>query len=310
MPDLPDFYAVVIIGGGPAGLAAALYAARGLHRTLIIEKAAPGGKINQTDRVDDYPGHYEGTPGPVLGKAMWDQAAKFGAETVIAEVTGLEPHGGVKTVHTTKGDYQARTVILAAGGEPRRLGIPGEAALLGKGVFVGRVEDPAALSGKAVAVIGGGDSALTEALRLAEHGAQVTVVHRGSDLRAIEVVQAAAHGNGNIAFLLNTVAEAVLGEGGVTGLRVRNLSANATEMLDVAAVSVKVGFAPNTALLDGLVALDTEGRITTDEWLTTAAPGVFVAGDVRADAAQLVIAAGGDGATAAIAADHYLSNPE
>ena len=307
---MPEMYDIIIVGGGPAGLGAALYGARGRYSTLVVEKEAPGGQICHTERVDDYPGHPDGIGGAELGKAMWDQAMRFGAEGIIAEVTGIEMQEDSKLVHTTKGDYKARVVIVATGGERNRLGVPGEEKFAAKGVYTCAQDNAPAIRNKPVVVVGGGDSALTEAMYLARYASKVTVVHRHDQLRAVAILQEQANENAKIELVRNAVVEEVLGKDSVTGVRVRDLATGRVSTLDAEGVFVNVGFHPNTALVKDLLPLEESGHIATNEWMETPLPGVFVAGDVRVDAAQQVITAAGDGATAAIAADHYLSGAE
>lgn len=307
---MPDLYDIIIIGGGPAGLGAALYGARGRYSTLVIEKAAPGGMILHTAQVDDYPGHVDGIGGPALGTAMWQQVTKFGAETLTAEVTDIEMEGHLKVVHSSKGDFRAKVVILATGGLRRRLGVPGERELAGKGVYDYAFHDAKKVAGKAVVVIGGGDSAFSEAIQLSQHASKVTIIHRREDFRAIAALVNDAQAHENIEYLRSSAVTAVLGGRKVTGVAVRNLSSNQESTIPADAVFIHIGYDPSTSLIKDLAPLEPDGHVATDEWMTTPAPGVFVAGDVRVDSAQQVITAAGDGATAAIAADHYLSGAE
>lgn len=303
---MPDVYDIVIVGGGPAGLGAALYGARGLHSTLVVERAAAGGMLRYADAVDDYPGIPDGIQGPELGQRMWDQCTKFGAETVIADATGLSLEGAVRVVHTSKGDYRAKTVILATGGVANTLGVPGEAEFAGKGVYTYADRDYAALAGKPVVVVGGGDSALTRALALAEVAGKVTVVARGASLRAFEVFQQAVESNPKVDLRLHSTVQAISGNGTVAAVRV--LHGGATEELEAAGVFVNIGFRPNTTLAQGKLTLLDSGHVAVDEWMLSNIPGMFAAGDIRSDTSRQAISAAGDGCTAAIAADHYLQN--
>ena len=307
---MPELYDIVIIGGGPAGLAAALYASRGRHSTLVVEKETPGGKITHTASVDDYPGLPEGMSGADLSKAMWDQATKFGAELRITEATGIVLEDGLKMVRTTGGDFKARAVILATGGQRNHLGVPGEKEFEGKGVSCCALHNARLFQGKPVAVMGDWDSALSEALSLSQYASKVTVIHPGDELRAIELLQEEAVAHPKIEFLGHTIVEEVLGDATVTGVRVRDVATGATSIVEVEGVFINIGNRPNSNLVQDLLPLQGSGHVPTDEWMTTNVPGIFVAGDVRAEAAELVISAAGDGATAAIAADHYLSSPE
>ncbi|MBI2888033.1 MAG: thioredoxin-disulfide reductase [Chloroflexi bacterium] len=307
---MPEVYDIVIIGGGPAGLAAALYASRARHSTVVLEKATPGGQLCFADRVEDYPGFPEGIGGAALAEAMHQQAMRFDGETVYTEATGIGLDGHLKIVHTAEGDFRARAVIIATGGEPNRLGVPGERELDGRGVSCCGQCSAVFYEGKPVVVVGGGDAALSDALFLAKYASKVTLVHRRDQLRAMEILQEEARANPRIEFIWNTVVEEVLGEEVVTGVRVRNTVTGEASTLEVEGVFVHVGYHPNTALFQGLLPLQASGHIPTDEWMETLLPGVFVAGDVRAEAARQAITAAGDGATAAIRADHYLSGAE
>ncbi len=304
---MPEVYDIIIIGGGPAGLGAALYGARGLHSTLIVERATPGGLLRYAGAVDDYPGIPAGISGPDLGKAMWDQCTKFGAETVTAEAMSVEVAADLKVVHTSRGDYTAKTVILAAGSVPNILSVPGAQELQGKGVYGFETTGFSAVAGKPVVVVGGGDTALTRAIAAAEHASHVTIVHRGSSLRAFEVFQQAVEANPKITLLTNTTVQAILGEGAVNAVRVQNGAGPAQAIL-AAAVILAIGFQPNTSLYGGVLPLLPTGHVAVDEWMATSLPGVFAAGDVRSNTYRQAISAAGDGCTAAIAADHYLQN--
>lgn len=303
---MPEVYDIVIIGGGPAGLGAALYGSRGLHSTLIIEREGPGGQLRYAGLVEDYPGMPDGIGGPELGKAMWDQCTKFGAETVTADATGLTLEGQIRVVHTSAGDYQAKTVILAAGGLPNTLGVPGESEFRGKGVHDYRTRDFAALAGKPVVVVGGGDTALTHALALSPVAGKVTILHRGASLRAFEVYQQAVERDPKIALTFGATVEAIQGNGAVASVRVKRGLQSAD--IETAAVFIDIGFRPNTGLYQGKVTVQPDGYVAVDEWMLSSLPGVFAAGDVRSDTSRQAVAAAGDGCTAAIAADHYLQN--
>ena len=307
---MADIYDVVIIGGGPAGLAAALYASRGLHSTLIVEKGMVGGQITHTERVEDYPGIPDGIGGAELGKAMWDQVTRFGTKTITAEALSIEAQGELKTVRTTEGEMQARTVVLACGSVRNDLGVPGERELAGKGVGAYALYDAAKFQGQQVVVVGGGDTALSEALALSKSASKVTIVHRRDRFRAIAALQEQVEAAENIEVQWNTVVEAISGTEKVTGVALQDTATGEKSELATAGVFVHIGYRPNTEWFAQLLAPQPDGRIATDEWMTTSLPGVFVAGDVRANTVQQVISAAGDGATAAIAADHYLNGAE
>ena len=307
---MPDTYDVVIVGGGPAGLAAALYASRGLHSTIVIEKATPGGLINNTERVDDYPGHPDGMRGPALAEAMFEQGMRFGAKSMAAEALAIEPQGEHVLVRTTNGEVLGRTVIIATGGVRRTLGVPGERELAGKGMGTYSLHDAQQFAGKHVVIVGGGDTAFSEAVTLARTASQVTIVHRRSTFRAIEVLQEQVRALPNVKFVLNSTVVAILGTSSVTGVSVEDVATGAASQIEAAGVFVHIGYRPNTDWVAQLLPVQSDGAVPTDEWMTTPLRGVYVAGDVRANSVQQVISAAGDGATAAIGSDHYLSGAE
>ncbi len=300
-------YDVIIIGGGPAGLSAGLYTSRAGLKTLLIEKGMIGGQITNAELVENYPGFPEGISGFDLGDSIHRQATKFGVETVSAEVTGVELGEGEKVIKTSEGDYTARAVIIAGGAALQKLGVPREEELTGKGVSYCATCDGAFFRGKAVAVVGGGDSALEEAILLTRFASRVIVIHRRDQLRASTIAQYRAFANEKIEFMWDTVVDGIIGDDRVTGLNVRNVKTNATSTIEVAAVFIYVGQRPNTDYLKGILPLDEEGRIITNERMETEVSGVFAAGDIRKHSARQVITAAGDGATAALSAERYLS---
>ncbi len=299
-------YDIVIIGGGPAGLSAAIYTARAGRSTLLIEKAAIGGQVINTSLVENYPG-YEAISGIELTQAMYQQAKKFGTEELYAEVTGIEVKEGQKMVRTSQGDFTAGAVIVAGGLERQKLGVPGEAEFTGKGVSYCATCDGAFFKNKPVAMVGGGNAAITEALELTRFASRVTVIHRRNELRATKIMQEKALADPKIEFLWDTIIEEITGEAMVKTLKVKNVKTGQESALDVAGVFVAVGFKPNTAYLQGLVKLDDNGLIITNEKMETGAPGILAAGDVRSGSIRQLIAAAGDGAVAAISAERYLS---
>ncbi len=300
-------YDVVIIGGGPAGLTAGLYAARDKLKSLLIEKALPGGLITYAERVENFPGFPEGISGIELGELMEKQAQKYGLETVTAEATGVRLDDQQKIITATSGEFTARALIIASGSERQKLGIPGEAELVGKGVSYCATCDGAFFTDRPVAVVGGGDAALTEALHLAKIAAQVTVIHRRDALRATRILQERAADEPKIEIRWNTVVEAIEGEPLVSRLQLRDVKSGEKSSLEVAGVFISIGFTPNTGFAGSLLALDKTGQIVTNQTMETSVSGIFAAGDVRTGSGRQAVTAAGDGATAAIYAEKYLS---
>ena len=303
-------YQVVVLGGGPAGLSAAIYAARSGFSTVIIEKAFPGGQIASASNVENYPGFADGVSGMELGQLMHRQAEAQGSETMMAEVFALEPGAGERlhTVKTSEGDVQSVAVIIATGSRYRLLDVPGEAELTGKGVSYCATCDGPFYRGKRVAVVGGGDTAITDALELTHFASEVTVVHRRGELRAGAALQDKALSSPKIRFAWNSVVEGVQGEPVVQTLRLRNTRDGIISELVVDGVFVAVGSVPSTGFLGETVPLDDSGCVITNDLMETSIAGVFAAGDVRHNSARQVITAAGDGATAALSARRYISS--
>jgi thioredoxin reductase (NADPH) len=298
-------YDVLIIGGGPAGLTAGLYAARAGLKSLLLERGIFGGQIVNARLVENYPGFPEGISGPELGEFMHRQAAKYGLETLTAEVTRVTTANAYK-VFTTEGSIQTESIIIAAGSEYRKLGIPGEEELSGRGVSYCATCDGFFFRGREVAVIGGGDTAITDALELAQHCRKVYIVHRRDQLRATKALQEKAFSQPNIELAWNTVVDEIIGDKMLSGLRLRNVKTGRPSDLEVDGVFVAVGLKPNSQVFSQLVTLDEAGFIVTDELMKTSAPGIFAAGDVRHNSFRQVITAAGDGAAAASSAFKYL----
>ncbi|OIQ59021.1 thioredoxin reductase [Moorella thermoacetica] len=301
-------YDLMIIGGGPAGLTAALYGARGGLNTILLEMGAPGGQAGQTGRIENYPGFPDGITGIDLAMKFAEQAERSGARLEMTTVRKVDFSGVNKKAITSNGEYEARAMIIASGARPRPLGVPGEDELRGRGVSYCATCDGAFFRDKKVAVVGGGDSAVEEALFLTRFASQVTIIHRRDALRATRVIQDRARDNPKISFLWNTVVNAIQGKDKVSSLQLKDVRTGALREEPFDGVFIFIGLKPNTDFLDGALTLDPDGYIVTREDLATSIPGVFAAGDVRAKNFRQVSTAVGDGAVAAMAAGRYLAN--
>jgi len=300
-------YEIVIIGGGPAGLAAGLYAARARRKTVLLEKGVIGGQISLTELVENYPG-VPSINGFDLAQAMLKQAESYGLQTQFIETTALEQDGKAWLIRTAEDEYLARAVIVTVGADYNKLGVPGEERLTGRGVSYCATCDAAFFKGQHVAVVGGGDAAMDEGLFTTRHVDKISVIHRRDRLRASAILQERAFANPKMEFVWNTVVTEILGEEAVTGVRLRNRETGEDSSLDVAAVFIFIGQHPNTDFLRGLVPTDEGGHAVVNEWMETERPGLYAAGDARRNSARQVVSSAGDGATAAIAAEHYLSS--
>ena len=300
-------YDVVIIGGGPAGLTAGLYTARARLKSLLIEKGLPGGLVTTTEWVENYPGFEEGIMGVELAQKMEKQAVKFGLEIIQGTVMDISSSKKIKGI-SLEGDlhYEAKTIILATGAHPRLLKIEGEDEFRGRGVSYCATCDGAFYKGKKIAVVGGGDSAVQEAIFLTKFAEMVYVIHRRDQLRAEKILQERAFSNPKIKFIWNSVPEKISGDDGVNALHIRNLKACGNSVLDVQGVFIYIGYNPNTEFLKGLVDLDENNYIITDKNMAASAPGIYAAGDVRNKPLKQIATAVGDGATAAMAAVKYI----
>jgi thioredoxin reductase (NADPH) len=302
---LETSYEVVIIGGGPAGLTAGLYTARVGLKSLLIERGPLGGQILNAPLVENYPGFPEGISGAELGALMNRQAAKYGLKMLTAEVTGLKA-GRQHSVITSGGSFEAGAVIIAAGSDYQRLGVPGEETLVGHGVSYCATCDGFFFRQREVAVVGGGDAAITDALELNQLATKVYVIHRRDQLRAGKVLQERALAQPKIEFIWDTIVEGIVGGEVVKALKLRNVKTGESSTLEVAGVFVAVGLKPNSQKFADVVKLSKTGHIITDERMATSAPGFFAAGDVRQNSARQIASAVGDGATAALAVFSYL----
>ena len=306
-PAAEETYDVVIIGGGPAGLTAGIYAGRAQLKTVIVEKGLPGGQIAQTDEVENYPGFPEGISGPELASRMVRQAEKFGARIVMDEVLGLEKAEGGYLVRGYERNYRARAVIVATGANPRRLGVPGEDKFYGRGVSTCATCDGFFYRDKEVVVVGGGDAAVEEGIFLTKFARKVTLVHRRDELRANKVAQKRAFQNPKMHFLCSHVVTEILGEDQVTGVRLKNLKTGEEYVYPTDGVFVFIGHEPNTAFLKGVVELRPDGYIAVRDEVFTSEPGIFAAGDVADPIYRQLTTSVGAGTRAAMMAERYLA---
>jgi thioredoxin reductase (NADPH) len=297
---------LVIIGAGVAGLTAATFAARYGHKVAVVERMGAGGQIVNADSIENFPGFPRGIAGHELGPLLHEQAEAAGANVRLDTIEAIELAGPHRIVHGAADTLRARSVIIAAGSAPRPLGIPGEAQFRGKGVSHCASCDGPLFAGQEVCVIGGGDSALDEALVLVRHAVRVTVFHRDASLGAQQALLDRAAATPKIELRLATSVEEILGKDVVSGLRLRATGTGASSVRDVSGVFIYVGLTPNTAFLRGILALDSTGHIETDTMMRTSVEGIFAAGDIRKNSVAQLAAAAGDGATAAIAASRYL----
>lgn len=301
-------YDVVIIGAGPAGLTAAIYAGRALLKTLVVEKLMAGGQVTITHLVENFPGFPEGISGPELMERFEKQAKRFGAEFKFATVEKISLEGDMKIIDFGGEAVKAKTVIICTGAEPRKLDVPGEKSYTGKGVSYCATCDGAFFRDAAVAVVGGGDSAVKEALFLTKFASKVYIIHRRDELRAEKVTAQQAFENEKIEIIWDTVVEEIEGERmGVRKLKTRNVRDDSTGELEVEGVFIYVGMVPNTGFLKDIVDLDGEGYIIADRDTHTGVIGVFAAGDARKKLSRQIATAVGDGATAAMAVEECLA---
>jgi thioredoxin reductase (NADPH) len=301
-------YDLIIAGGGPAGLTAGLYAARAMLRTLLLEKMTPGGQAATTFHIENYPGFPEGISGPDLAQAMENQAKKFGLEVTYGDVKKMSFQEPLWQVEYEDQKFLAKAVIVASGVEPRKLGVPGEETLRGRGVSYCATCDGPFFKDQEIGVVGGGDSAVEEALYLTRFAAKIHLVHRRNALRAEKIIQERAFQNPKIQFLWDTIVTKVVGDSGVEGLELQNVKTKALRTLKVGGVFLYVGSLSNTEFLKGVVNLDEQGYVVTDDQMATSAPGIFAAGDVRKKLLRQIATAVGDGAMAAFAAGQYIES--
>ena len=301
-------YDMIIIGGGPAGYTAALYGARAGLDTVIIEKMTIGGQMTETGDIDNYPGFDQGIDGITLGMKMQAGAEKFGANTIYDEVSAVSLSGEVKKITTAySGELESRAVIIATGASPRRLGLSGEENLIGQGIHYCAHCDGRFYKGKTVAVVGGGNTALEDALYLSGLADRVYLIHRRNDFRASAIYRDAIAKTENVACILaSTVTTLESKDGRLTSITLTSTEDATTTALAVDALFVSIGRIPNTAPVQGLVALDESGYVIADETTRTSVPGVFAIGDIRQKPLRQVVTAAADGAVAAHFAEQYL----
>ena len=300
-------YDMIVLGGGPGGYTAALYAARAGRSVLVLERLSPGGQMALTSEIDNYPGFPEGVDGFELGMKFQEQAHRFGAETEYAEVRSMDLGADPKVLHTPDGDFYARTVVIATGAGPRKLGIENEERLTGRGVHYCAHCDGMFYRGRTVVLVGGGNSAAAEALHLSRLAEKVILVHRRDTLRATKLYHEPLMKLPNIEFKWNSAVVELPGENRLSGVKIRNLISGEEELLDAAALFVSIGRTPSTALVAGQLELE-NGYIVADESARTSVPGVFAVGDVRTKALRQIITAAADGANAAHFAEEYLEH--
>jgi len=302
-------YDLIIVGAGPAGLTGALYAGRSMLRTVLLEKGVPGGELLNTELIEDYPG-FESVKGFELAEKMAAHALKFGTELVTDGVVSVEQQADGRFAAATESGatYRAPTVLLTAGGTPTKLGVPGEIEFAGKGVSYCAVCDGHFFRGDVLGVVGGGDAAAEEADFLTRYASKVHLIHRRDQLRASKIIQQRLFANSKIEVVWDTVVERIEGKAGaVSQLALRNAKTGVASTLVVGGVFVFVGFRPNTGIVRGHVKHDAGGYFITDEVMMTSIPGLFAAGDVRAQLTRQVTTAVGDATTAVIAATRYLA---
>ena len=304
---MAKIYDMVIIGGGPGGYTAALYAARAGLSVIVLEKLSAGGQMALTHMVDNYPGFHQGIDGFTLGENMQQGAERFGAETELAEVISLDLQANPKVIETSEGIFYGRTVVYAAGAGPRELGVPEEKALVGRGVNYCAACDGMFYKGKTVIIVGGGNSAVAEALILSRIAKKVILVHRRDTLRATKIYHEQLEKAENVEFRWNSAVTELISDGKVTGAKLKNLQTGEEFQVDCDGIFVSIGRSPNTELVKDQLTLDPSGYIQADESTRTNIPGVFAVGDIRTKALRQIITAAADGAVAVHYAEEYLA---
>jgi len=305
-PKQNTVYDIIIVGGGPAGLTAGLYACRGGMDTLLLEQVGAGGEIATAELVENYPGFPEGINGYELAEKMKLQAEKFGLDIRIEKVRKITEEKGKKVVETRKQEYRTLSVVIAVGSNPMKLGIPGEEELRGKGVSYCATCDGPFFRDKEIAVVGGGNTAVQEALFLSKFAARVHLIHRRSRLRAAKILQERLFHDEKIKFVKDSIVTRIGGEGKVETVFVKNVKTGLASELSLGGIFIAVGYEPNTGFLKGTVELDEYAYILTDEDMKTSAEGIYACGDVRKKKLRQVVTACGEGAAAAFSARNYV----
>ncbi len=300
-------YDLIVVGGGPGGYTAALYAARAGLDTLVLEKLSAGGQMALTEEIDNYPGFEDGVDGFTLAEKMQQQAERFGAKSAYAQVERMDLTASPKVLETSEGTFHARTVVLATGANPRELGLPHEAALTGRGIAYCAACDGMRYKGKTVVVVGGGNSAAADAMLLSRIAQKVILVHRRDALRATKVYHAPLMQAENLEFRWNSVVTELLHEEKLTGVKVKNVHTGEEDTIPCDGVFISVGRKPATELVQGQLELDRSGYIIADETTATNLPGVYAVGDVRTKPLRQVVTAVADGATAVHMAEEFLA---
>lgn len=301
-------YDVIVLGGGPAGYTAALYAARAGLSTLVLEKLFAGGQMTQTTQIDNYPGLPKGIDGVSLGMEMQAGAERFGVKTIYTEATSVSLNGDIKKVDTPQGIFESKTLVIATGADHRHLGLEGEEALVGRGVAYCAACDGMMYRGKTVAVVGGGNSAAADATLLARVASKVYLIHRRDSLRASKVYHQSMEAISNLEFVWNSAVTGFLHDDKLTGVTVTDVHSGEQRQINLDGLFISIGRQPATDLFRGQLELDSSGYIIADETTCTSLPGVFAAGDVRTKAVRQIVTATADGAVAAHMAEEYLLN--
>ncbi|MEJ1517234.1 thioredoxin-disulfide reductase [Bacillus cereus] len=304
---MTQIYDVIIIGAGPAGLTAAIYSARANLKTLMIERGVPGGQMVNTEEIENFPG-FESILGPELSTKMFSHSQKFGAEYTYGDVKGISIDGDYKIVETSKQNYKTKTIIIATGTEHKKLGIPGEKELSGRGVSYCAVCDGAFFKERELVVIGGGDSAVEEALYLTRFASKVTVIHRRDQFRAQPILQERLLNNPKVEIIWNHTVDEILGDKVVEKLSIRDVNTGERKEFKANGAFIYIGMLPLTEAFKNLPISNEEGFIITNENLETSIPGIFAAGDCREKMLRQVVTATADGSIAAQSAQHYIEN--
>lgn len=299
-------YDTAILGGGPAGYTAALYCARAGIHSIVLEKFSAGGQMTQTNQIDNYPGFDDGVDGFTLGEKMKKGAEKFGAETKQTEIISVDLLKTPKIIKTDSGDIIAKTVIIAMGAEHRHLGIKNEEALIGKGVGYCAACDGMLFKGKTAAIVGGGNSAASDALLLSRICKKVYLIHRRDTLRATKIYHEPLQRAENVEFKWNSEVKELVFDSKLTGIKIKNVKTDKIEEIETDALFISIGREPNTTIFKGQLSIDASGYIEADETTKTNIPGVFAAGDIRTKYFRQIVTAASDGATAAHFVEEYL----